>query len=403
MLSPNQVDCTDGAISRPISITPPPVVDLAAITDPVQRNQAINQSYHAFDSAMVRYTGNPLVSNWFTYGQHASREAGAQIRNLQAGLATLNDVLIILTNLARSPNPITVIREAIRAGQALSRIVELLQQPGLLQQGLQLALMKAGITVEELTEAARHVEDMATFDATDLIPGKAAYEALVVAKDIVSLGGRLAIALPSIITALRRVYDNMCQGNREIYENIAPACRDFLLAASASPTGVPGAVPFTGDPSGYVSAAFRKYGEVKAMSDALACTDPASPEYAQKKSLRDQTAHQANLLIGYQEQLVILQPIFDTMQEELEAMSGTMVLNDPNGVHELAGGWGDFYTRMGIDSTQAPQDPTAITPGNLPPLLDGSDPAYQGTIAEYFEDGLTDRNIHNALPSIEPL
>ena len=94
------------------------------------------------------------------------------------------------------------------------------------------------------------------------------------------------------------------------------------------------------------------------MGDALACTDPASPEYAQKKALRDQTAHEANLLIGYQEQLVILQPIFDTMQEELAAMSGTMVLNDPNGVHELAGGWGDFYTRMGIDPAQAPQDPT---------------------------------------------
>ena len=54
------------------------------------QSPAINQRYHAFDTAMSDYLGQPLVANWCTCGQHASREAGEQIRNLQGGLQVVS-------------------------------------------------------------------------------------------------------------------------------------------------------------------------------------------------------------------------------------------------------------------------------------------------------------------------
>ena len=74
---------------------------------------------------------------------------------------------------------------------------------------------------------------------------------------------------------------------------------------------------------------------------------------------REARANRANLLIGFQEQLVILQPIFNTMQPELRDIAGTMALNDPRGKIPLlpnGGNWGDFYTRMGIDPARAPRN-----------------------------------------------
>jgi hypothetical protein len=91
------------------------------------------------------------------------------------------------------------------------------------------------------------------------------------------------------------------------------------------------------------------------------------------------------------------------MQLELQAMSGTMVLHDPNGVHPLANNWGDFYTRMGIDPATAPADPRTIRADQLPPLLPPGDPRRRGTIAEYFEGGLTDERVHEAPPPIAPI
>ena len=80
-------------------------------------------------------------------------------------------------------------------------------------------------------------------------------------------------------------------------------------------------------------------------------------------------------------------------------MSGTMVLNDPSGVHPLAPNWGDFYTRMGIDPAKAPADPREITPDQLPALLPPSDPRHKGTIDAYFRGGLTDERLNDKAPS----
>ena len=367
------------------------------------RNQQINQSYHAFDAAMSQYLGDPLVSNWCTYGQHASREAGTQIRNLQAGIDTLQDVLNILQGLLQPANPVEAVRNAVRAANAIRRVLALLQQPGMIQQVVQLAMTKAGITAADLQRVVDAADEVATFELTDLIPFMHQAEQINLAYETLRVAAMLVAAIPSILAAVFKIHGNMIQGNREIYENIAPAYNSFLTTANGAPNGVPGAMGFAGDTNGFLAAAFAEYAEVRRLANEIACMAPGDPQRQAMIAQRNDKAHRANLLIGYQEQLVILQPIFDTMQEELGAMSGTMVLNDPNGVHQLAPNWGDFYTRMGIDPAQAPADPTTITPDNMPPLLNSNDPRNRGTINEYFEQGLTDQNIHNAPPNISRL
>src|SRR5262245_9501950 len=72
-----------GKVAQSHSFAVPQIPPLAPIPDAVNRNQVINQTYHVIDAAMTGYLGDPLVANWYTYGQHASREAGTEIRALQ--------------------------------------------------------------------------------------------------------------------------------------------------------------------------------------------------------------------------------------------------------------------------------------------------------------------------------
>lgn len=379
-----------GQVASAHTFTVPAVTDLSRIPDPVNRNQAINTSYHAIDRAMTGYLGDPLVSNWFTYGQHASREAGTQIRNLQGGLQTLNDSLRILSSLTFLGLPWTVINDARTGLRAITNIIDLLGQEGLIAQATQLAMMRAGISRSEIDGLLRDAP-MALLSPFYMVPFIGRLTAMV---------ARLIVAIPAIIQSVERVYQNMMTGNRQIYENVAPAARAFLLAAQGAPNGVPGAMAFGGDTNGFLAAAFAEYGEVRQLGDQARAA-PGTPAAANKLATRQQKAEHANLLVGMQEQLVILQPIFNTMMDELRAMSGTMVLHDPNGVHPLANNWGDFYTRMGIDASRAPADPRTITPGTMPPLLPRNQ--RDGTISSYFGDNVTNEKIHEAPPSIAPM
>lgn len=398
-----------GGVCSPPTITfqVPAVVPIGRIADPVARNQAINQSYHAFDGAMSGYLGlNALpngegrVSNWCTYGQHASREAGTQIRNLDDGLRVLRDSVTILASVTQPSNPVAAYHGVQQVAPTLRRMSGLLQQPGLMQQSFQLALTRANITPADLRTVGEDLDAVAQLDLAELaVPGVQIIDSVRLLYDVLSLTGRLAAAVPAIIEAVGRIHGNMISGNRQIYDNIAPAYQRFLTAGQATPDGSIGAMAFDNDPSGFLSAAFQLYAEVRGLVNRIACLPAQDPSRVALLEQRNAKAHQANLLIGFQEQLVILQPIFDTMQDELRAMSGTMVLNDPNGAHRLTGNWGDFYTRMGIDPSRAPADPRTIRPNNLPALRD----QRRGTIAEYFEQGLNNDRIHNAPRGISHL
>lgn len=392
-----QTQCTPPRVTYAV----PPVVDLLTLPDPVARNGAINASYHAFGASMTTYMGGgdplgaPVLANWCTYGQHASREAGAQIVNLRAALRLMADAAQTLVEPAVLPNPIAAWRAAQRVLPMIRRINALLAEPGLVRQSIQLALAKAGITPGEIQGAIDAMNEVATPEWSDLLPGMMQYEMANAAGRVLLLGARLALALPSIVVALTRILDNMARGNREIYENIAPAYAAFLAAGLAAADGAVSGLTYAGDGSGFLGAAFTGYADVRRLANEMCCLEEDDPTRQTLADQRRAKANEANLLIGYQEQLVILQPIFDTMTEELDAMDGTMVLRDPNGIHPLVPGWRHFYTRMGIDPARAPSDPSTIRPGGLPPLA-GRHPSGRDTIADYFTDNVENTNIHNA-------
>ncbi|HEX3765982.1 MAG TPA: DUF4157 domain-containing protein [Kofleriaceae bacterium] len=376
----------------------PEIPPLAPIPDAVNRNQVINQTYHAIDTAMTGYLGDPLVANWYTYGQHASREAGTEIRALQEGLQVLQDTLNTLVSLSFG-NPIAAFQAASTAIRMFRRILDLLTTPGLVQQAIQLALSKAGISVADIRSLVSEAETVLIESPGAAMNPIAMYHMVRFIGHVTAMVGKLIAAIPAVIAAVQKIYENMKRGNREIYENVAPAAHNFLQAAQGAPSGVPGPMAFAGDTNGFLAAAFSEYGEIRRLGDEARAA-PGTPDAATKLQQRHDKAMHANLLVGYQEQLVILQPIFNTMMEELTAMNGTMVLHDPNGVHPLHNNWGDFYTRMGIDPTRAPADPRTITPGTMPPLLPASQ--RQGTISSYFNDNVDNEKIHEAPPPISP-
>ena len=364
-----------GAAFAGVSV--PHVATIKNIRDPVRRNLAINLSYHAFHESMTAYLGAPYVANWCTFGQQASTEVGEQIHNLQ-------DAFGIMRSLP-SQSPIAT----------LFRVKELVERPGMAAQSVKLALGKAGIGYAELNRVYSEYQVASTVDRDDLLnPVKQLAEMAILTQSVAKMARQIAGATPAILTSLKRVYGNLVKGNREIYLSIAPAYAEFLRAANGSPGGVVGAMSFEGDDKGFLAAAFAEYSQVRRLANEIATLDPSDPRRKVLGDERKGHANRANLLVGYQEQLVILQPIFDTMGQELAAMSGTMTLGTPAGTIDLARNWGDFYSRMGIDRHGgAPSDPQDITPDHLPPLHNPKNQQFKGTIGEFFTEGLTDRRL----------
>jgi len=140
---------------------------------------------------MTGYLGDPLVANWFTFGQHASREAGTQIRSLQMGLQVLRDIGPLLAGL-NFGNPFTAMQSAAAAVRIFQRILDLMSQDGLIRQSMQLAFAKAGITEAELRSLV--VEAGAA-----LLLGPIA--GLYFVGHVTAMVGKLIVATPAVITA----------------------------------------------------------------------------------------------------------------------------------------------------------------------------------------------------------
>lgn len=311
----------------------------------------------------------------------------------------MRDALSALSSLTLGgADAAAALQQVPAAVAAIRKVVRLVQQPGMVSQAIQLTLGRAGVSVSELNQVVEEYNAATTADWYDLIPGHVALEQARLGWHVLTVAGRLLGGIPAVVESLVRIRNNMVRGNRQIYENVAPAAQQFLTAANSAPNGNPGRMGFPGDTNGFLARAFELYGRMRVISDQIACEADETAAGRLRASLVP-LAQEANLQVGFQEQLVILQPIFDTMQPELAAIAGSMTLTDPNGVHRLlpnGGNWGNFYERMGLDPSRAPEDPRTITAGNLPPLLSSSDPRSRGTIAEYFNANTTNERIHNA-------
>jgi hypothetical protein len=177
------------------------------------------------------------------------------------------------------------------------------------------------------------------------------------------------------------------------------------------------------DPQQFLRKSFELYRQCRQLwVDSLSAADP-KPLLDRRRQL----AHLANVTIGCQEQMLILQSpqVFShpVVQEIVAGQEGVMRLHDPVGgrrtIHLLpappGGNWADFILRMGVQVGRGPPPPLPPSPQAIPasavsvnvanpypapPGVTFKTPAgatdyvpradRTGTIYEYFENNLDD-------------
>lgn len=363
----------------------------------VDANRMINETYNALDQQFSRFLGDPPTANWMSFGKYASREAGTQIQNLEAALEALETLKQVDGSMGNDE-------------RAVGALIEVMTSDRMLEQAVRMAF-----------EVGEDV-DMRTFLTSALLgpPGTAVVPGVVAGADFAN----------RMIGALGGLREAMVTGNTRIYENIARPYDVFMQAESRGEDGLAAlrAAGYDGphagqtftsdrvrDPQGFVISAFEKYKEASIRADQASILEQEDPvgNRARIDALRAERQtliHEANLLIGMQEQLTILQApdIFgDPMVSRLlGAMSGTMSLTDANGRHELLPGsspstanWADFETRMGL--REVPAGTAGAIGARMP---DGSTRHFQptypaGTISEYFQSNYTGAAAQNLISS----
>ena len=348
----------------------------------VDANKIINETYNHLDGQFDKYLGEPRLANWMTFGKFASREAGTQIQNLEAALEALHTFKKIDLSTGNDE-------------RAVKALIKVMQSDQMVEQVIRMALEVS--------------DDVSSASLGELL--------------LTGLGGTAILKgaefADKMIGALETLRGAMVKGNTRIYENIVAPFDVFMQAESRGENGIEAlkkagyngpvagktfTTATTKDPQGYVIQAFTKYKEAKNILDKVTILqqeDPVGNKAEIDKLLAQRTdiVHQANLLIGMQEQLTILQDkdIFgDPMVKRLlGAMTGTMSLTDTHGKHALlphdtpaTANWADFPTRMGLK--EVPAGTEGAIKARMP---DGTTkhfvPTYpEGTISEYFHNGL---------------
>lgn len=365
----------------------------STIQSGVQANDIINTTYDHLDRQFDKYLGEPRLANWMTFGKYASREAGTQIQNLEASLEALETFKKIDGSTGNDE----------RAAKALIKVIS---SDRMLEQSLRMALEVSN--------------DVSSADFSDYL-----------LKGLTGVGLEKGFEFAGkMIGALETLRGAMVKGNTRIYENVAAPFDVFMAAETKGENGLealkkagyngptPGHTFTTAtvkDPQGYVIQAFTKYKQAKTIADKIEILKKEDPvgnkaEIDKLLAQRKQVTHEANLLIGMQEQLTILQDkdIFgDPMVSRLlRAMSGTMSITDANGKHELLPGstpktasWADFKTRMGLEEA------TATTPGAIKARMPDGTTHYfvakypVGTISEHFLNSLEGPKADNLVKS----
>jgi hypothetical protein len=300
---------------------------------------------------MTRYLGEPQRTNWTTFGKFASQNAGQQIARLEA----LEKSFTMMSS-----------------GSVKDLTIDFLAHP-----------------IDRLKQAL------------PMVTGS-----------------------PALATNTQVLRDALVKGNISIIGDIGPAFDTFLRAEVNGKDGLAalrraGYGGGAADPQGYMLQAFTNYQQARRIGDQLQAYPQAirdqlrydrfdafaanarTPEEKAAVALsqqRDRLLYQANLYLGFQEQLYSLQTdeVFGDpkVRALMAVMSKEMAIVDPLGVHRLlpdGGNWADFVTRMGLKDA-APGDPEAFL------VRDDQgkehrytvDPTAHGTIAEYMRHGTLD-------------
>lgn len=351
----------------PATFTVPVVIDTSAFATPATRNVAINTSYHQFDEALTAYLGQPFVANWATFGKHASAHVGNEMAAADEAVRLINSLgeLERIVHDLEHDNTIVVVAEYHQLMQTLEGLPALLKKPHVISQS-------TGMAIDLLTDTTAEMKAALAASHGGFAKLKAAV-------------AKLVGMLPHLAAEINVMKDRLADGNRKIYENIAPCLRELLLGVQSAPDGIPRELPVPSDTDGFMSPAFGHYVEARKLTNML-----QDPELAGRGDLLEARVNEvkrANMILVTHEQM-IAQPDYDAMPNQMAALAGRMTLEDPTGTHVLlpsGGNWGNFYERLGYDRSAAPADFRTIDPNHLPPLLPKTDPSYKGTIAEYFD------------------
>ncbi|MFN8673953.1 MAG: hypothetical protein U0457_17970 [Candidatus Sericytochromatia bacterium] len=376
----------------------------------VEANKIINETYHHLNQQFNNYLGNPPIANWMTFGKFASREAGSQIKSLEGALEsikTLSKFDLAMGNDKR----------------AIDALADIMAQDKMIEQGIRMGASSIGIK----GAASMKGKDLILAMVDEIKKASLPY----LPSDPKKAGEEAIKKITPIISNLETLHGALVKGNTRIYENIVPAFDIFMKAEASGNDGIKALMsagfgkpsknitetyvtPSNKDPQGFVLDAFKLYKEAKNLADKILIKekDGAPQEEIDKlKKQREDITHKANLLIGCQEQMAILQAsdIFNdpTVSSLLGAMTGTMSLQDSvsetallptkNGNHTTSENWADFQTRMGLEEVSkdtkgaiAVQDPSGVKHYYIPieKPATGIDKG-EGTISRYFKERLS--------------
>jgi hypothetical protein len=394
----------------------------------VEANKTINETYHQLNLEFNNYLGNPQLSNWMTFGKFASREAGSQIKSLEGALEALKTLTTFDWAVGNDV-------------RAIGALMDIMEQDKMVEQGIRMGAASMGID----NAAGMKSKDLISAMAAELkkaaepyLPGSPAIAAIVAASK-----------LGPVINNLETLHGALVKGNTRIYENIVPAFDVFMKAESTGGDGIkalialgygkPDKTPMetyvsstNKDPQGFVLDAFILYKQSKNLAVQITLNEKNGEPKAETDKLirqREEITHKANLLIGCQEQMAILQApdIFNhpVVSKLLGAMTGTMSLQDTvgegallpvkNGNHDSSENWADFQTRMGlaiVDKETEGAIPVQDGTGTVHYYIPVEKPESgidkgEGTISRYFRErlaGADAKTIIDAAPrDMQPL
>ncbi|MBC7541838.1 MAG: hypothetical protein H7338_03825 [Candidatus Sericytochromatia bacterium] len=304
-----------------------------------QANATIIARYNIIDKGFTAYLGDPPIAGWTRFAKQACRGAGEQIALLESLMGIRETVLGFDFDPANEVN-------------ALREMVALLNDPNVEK------MFNAFFGGSSDVAAIR-----SDFNKDNLVDACVKLKAMV---------GRIS-------GSLDKLHGAFVQGNTEIAKNIA-AAYDVFLKGEAAQDKTPGEDGLTAlkaklttdksqvakgkiyDPQGYLLMAFTKYQSANRLTSRLHGVEPG-PNRTLLLNQRKHLIDEGNLLIGCQEQLVILQQasIFGDKDVSwvMSQMSKNASLPLPGGKeYKLlpdGGNWADFATRMGFEAV-SPQD-----------------------------------------------
>lgn len=324
--------------------------------NPVALNHVIDNDYFNLSVSLANYTGNPLLPNWATFAQFGSRTVGRSMHLMEEAMKILDDIDAIINQ--------GKVSQVGELPNHFARLKEIAYEPNMPSNGIKKFM-------DKFLSAKCNLSQI-------LVPAGCAY--LKTGNSILETKAEL-----------NTLYNAFKEGNRMIYNHMAPVLADFLKLNNQSKDcktdvdSMYSSEKWTDlDPNGLIREALKEYQQANALDEMIKkTTDTQKKEELQQK--RKKAVTRANLLIVTQEQILAQEHLYHHDKKAYAGM--TTVLYDPVGEYPLVqGNWADFNTRMGIPKEVqdfSGQQHIALSADQIDSLLNTLTP---GTITDYFDD-----------------